>query len=81
MAQNVTAPALCSIRFWLALFVLGLILSGLTAFPLDHELAWLATFTTAHPFIPQGITDWITRVHLALADTNTRYPFLAYGTD
>jgi hypothetical protein len=70
-----------SIRLWLALFILGLILSGLTAFPLDHELAWLAAFTTQHPFLPQGVIDWIIRVHEALADTNARYPFLAYGTD
>ncbi len=81
MAQPVTAPILRSIRLWLALFILGLALSGLTAFPLDHELAWLAAFATAHPFLPQGIIDWVTRVHAALADTNARYPFLAYGTD
>ena len=81
MARPVTAPILRSIRLWLILFIIGLALSGLTAFPLDHELAWLAAFTTAHLLLPQGIIDWITRVHLALADTNTRYPYLAYGTD
>jgi hypothetical protein len=81
MAQHVTAPILRSIRLWLALFILGLALSGLTAFPLDHELAWLAAFATTHPFLPQGIIDWVTRVHAALADTNARYPFLAYETD
>ena len=75
------AQLLRSIRLWLALFILGLMLSGLTAFPLDHELAWLATFTTQHPFLPQAVTGWVTRVHQALADTNTHYPFLAYGTD
>ncbi len=75
------AQLLRSIRLWLTLFIIGLALSGITAFPLDHELTWLAAFTTQYPFLPHGIIDWITRVHLALADTNVRYPFLTYGTD
>jgi len=70
-----------SIRLWLSLFILGLILSGLTAFPLEHETAWLVSFLTAHAILPNQIIFWITRVHDALRDTGIRYPFLAYGTD
>jgi hypothetical protein len=65
----------------LSLFILGLILSGITAFPLEHETRWLATFAIAHAFLPEGLTAWLNRVHQALTETNTRYPFLAYGTD
>src|SRR3984885_2206212 len=70
-----------SIRLWLSLFILGLILSGLTAFPLKHETAWLASFLATHPIVPNQIILWVTRVHDALDDNALRYPFLAYGTD
>ncbi len=70
-----------SIRLLLSVFVLGLILSGLTAFPLERETGWLASFLNAHPILPNQIIFWITRVHDTLHDTGIRYPFLAYGTD
>ena len=75
------APELHKIRIWLALFIAGLVLSGLTAFPLEHEIRWLAFFVAAHPVFPVGATTWIERVHTALEDEGSRYPFLAYGTD
>ena len=31
------------IRVWLTLFTVGLVLSGLTAFPLETELRWLVS--------------------------------------
>lgn len=77
-----TKPQLIrAIRLWLSLFILGLILSGLTAFPLERETNWLASTLHAHPILPEPIIFWITRVSDALHDTGLRYPFLAYGTD
>ena len=77
-----TKPQLLrSIRLWLSLFILGLTLSGLTAFPLEQETAWLASFLDANPILPDSMILWIARVHAALLDTNLHYPFLAYGTD
>lgn len=70
-----------SIRIWLSLFIFGLILSGLTAFPLEHETGWLASFLSAHPILPNSIILWIARVHDALHANSVNYPFLAYGTD
>jgi hypothetical protein len=72
-----TPNTLRRIRLYTTLFILGLILSGITAFPLQSELALLL------PHLPPNtaLAAWIARVHAALADTNTRYPFLAYGTD
>ena len=32
------------IRFWLTLLMVGLVLSGITAFPLQTELVWLVSF-------------------------------------
>ena len=70
-----------SIRLWLSIFIAGLILSGITAFPLEHETAWLAAFLAAHPILPRGIFVWIDRVHEALYQDSIHAPFLAYGTD
>ncbi len=73
------------IRFWLAVFIVGLVLSGITAFPLESELRWFDTILhTAHvrPLAESThLLSWIDRVLEALADTNAHYPFLAYGTD
>jgi len=73
------------IRFWLTIFIIGLILSGITAFPLQSELGWFVSFL--HKSWMQQVAEsthllpWIERVDKGLRATNTRYPFLAYGTD
>lgn len=73
------------IRIWLGLFVAGLVLSGVTAFPLESEIRWLiSTLQTGwlHGYAEAiRLLPWLERVNGALADTNARYPFLAYGTD
>ena len=79
------ADALRRIRFWLVLFIIGLVLSGVTAFPLKTELDWLAALLH-HPGIQpiaasMHLLPWIERVQQALTVTNGSYPFLAYGTD
>ncbi|HEY4382036.1 MAG TPA: hypothetical protein VGN01_16935 [Acidobacteriaceae bacterium] len=76
-----TSPQLRTIRIWLSIFILGLVLSGVTAFPLEHETGWLSGWLNAHPILPQAIIPWINRVHQALHDDSIRAPFLAYGTD
>jgi len=76
---------LLRIRLWLGIFIAGLILSGLTAFPLLTELRWLASALHGGAIEPlaqsTGLLAWIDRVNYALAATNAQYPFLAYGTD
>jgi hypothetical protein len=73
------------IRFWLAVFMVGLILSGVTAFPLRTEISWLNSVVHAASLQPvaesTGLRGWIERVHEGLDATDARYPFLAYGTD
>jgi len=77
--------ALRRIRFWLAVFVAGLILSGLTAFPLETEIRWLDVFLHGEAIRPTAafvhLLGWIDRVAQGLTETGARYPFLAYGTD
>jgi hypothetical protein len=73
------------VRLLLLLFIAGLVLSGLTAFPLVTELRWLTGALGAGPETrPQevtGVLRWLVTVRDALIATNARYPFLAYGTD
>ncbi len=68
------------IRICLVLFMIGLALSGITAFPLVHEVAML-TRIVAHFGTQTALFAWVSRVHLALDATAANYPFLAYGTD
>ena len=67
-----------SIRRWIIFFMIALVLSGVTAFPLETELAWLNSF---FPDSETGLSLWIQKVYLALHHTNMEYPFLAYGYD
>lgn len=71
----------------LTLFIIfGLLVSGITAFPLLHELNILASFFTdesgsLNPSDYSGLAHWILRVREGLDETSKTYPFLAYGTD
>jgi hypothetical protein len=70
---------LTRIRVWLILFVVGLVLSGLTAFPLEVESRLLAGIVGSTG--PDFLVAWVDRVHEGIAATNRQYPFMAYGTD
>ena len=72
------------IRLWIVVFVTGLVLSGITAFPLVCETAWLNRALSVGSSATAGepaLHIWLRRVHDALAATGRDYPFLAYGTD
>ena len=66
------------IQAFLGFFIFFLIISGLTAFPLESELCLLNNWTQ---HAPDFIRIWISDVYSAIRDTNTHYPFMAYGTD
>jgi hypothetical protein len=65
-------PKLRRIRFLVGFFILGLFLSGITAIPLLPETNWLVKISSV---------PWLLRVHAALEQTQTQFPFLFYGTD
>jgi hypothetical protein len=73
------------IRTLLLLFIIGLVLSGVTAFALESELRWLTGLLGAsastRPADVEGVLRWLVIVRDALIATNARYPFIAYGTD
>jgi hypothetical protein len=70
------------IKVWLWIFIVGLVVSGVTAFPLESELRFFANFINADARpATSGFAAWIVQVRDGLIATNAKYPFLAYGTD
>ena len=76
------------VRWLVALFVAGLVVSGATAIPIESEVSWLARITGAHQFVetPGGTVApawaiWLCRVEGALHEMNLKYPFIGYGGD
>jgi hypothetical protein len=66
------------IRLLIVFFIVALILSGVTAFPVETELRWLQQ----HPSIVPAFAEiWLKDVYVALVETNAKYPMLAYGFD
>lgn len=71
------------IRIWIILFVIGLVLSGLTAFPLVTELRLLDGWLRSSPvpeYLP-ALVNWISEIRVGLEETEAKYPFILYGTD
>jgi hypothetical protein len=70
------------------LFILGLVLSGLTALPLETEVQQLVKYTHAGQYLDAdpGVDApawaiWLLRVQAALRDVGENHRFLFYGTD
>jgi hypothetical protein len=66
------------IRNLIVFFIIALVLSGLTAFPIETLLALVQKNIT---LIPSFLQNWVSTVYLAVKNTNATYPYLAYGTD
>jgi hypothetical protein len=65
--------------------IIGLVLSGVTAIPLQTELDLVARWLGAQNLVPaqasSGFTKWILIVREGLHESYAKYPFLGYGTD
>lgn len=66
------------IRRWLAFFIIALMVSGLTAVPLEWATRWLADTVR---FWGEPWSGWAEHVALAVAHVGASYPMLFYGTD
>src|SRR5512132_1278921 len=66
-----------NIRGWILFFMFVLVLSGLTAIPIETELEFVSRFFS----LDSAIGQWIDKVYLAIHETNGKFPFLAYGYD
>jgi hypothetical protein len=73
------------VRLLLVVFMVGLVISGLTAFPLVAEVRILGSILGIDPALPPeqyaGLQFWIAKVGVALRENDARYPFISYGTD
>ncbi|MDB5157024.1 MAG: hypothetical protein JWR50_1731 [Mucilaginibacter sp.] len=65
------------IKIYTWIVIIGLLLSGITAFPIQTELAILIR----HQAAASIISAWLNKVYHAIEITNLNYPFLSYGTD
>ncbi|MGI8438506.1 MAG: hypothetical protein ACR2NX_16655 [Chthoniobacterales bacterium] len=68
------------IRLLVAFAIAGLVVSGLTAFPLLRDSAALARSTRTLG-LPDFVNTWTAHVHDGLAQTYAAHPYIAYGTD
>lgn len=70
------------IRLLIIGFIIGLVLSGVTAFPLPPEVRALASSLGGDSTsAPGALVSWIVRVRDGLNVVESQYPFLLYGTD
>ncbi|MEY9846663.1 hypothetical protein ABH940_003750 [Streptacidiphilus sp. BW17] len=88
MAAMTEGERLRRARVWIVVFMAGLVLAGLTAFPLVTESRWLLWWATDRSSPLAGVAArlpaqvaWIRHAHDGLVATGKAYPFLAYGTD
>lgn len=75
-----SARTLFRIRLAIGLVIVGLVASGLSAFPLLAELEILVNLTSQHAKIAP-LAAWMVTVRDGLRATYQAYPFVAYGTD
>ena len=70
---------LARIRGMIVFFIIALVLSGVTAFPVYSELKWINKmhFFSSDSFL--GI--WLLQVWVAVREINHIFPFLFYGYD
>ena len=72
-------------RLSLGLFILGMVLSGISALPLQSELALLSRFLgisdPASYADMHGLQRWIAFVYFGLRQTYSRFPYFGYATD
>jgi len=68
---------LTKIKLCIWIIITGLVLSGLSAFPLETELGILNN----HISITNPFYHWINSVYNAVKITNRQFPYLSYGTD
>lgn len=68
------------IKILVVAFTSLLILSGVTAFPLQWELNLLCSFLAENTYT-NGLTTWIFLVNETINEVATSRPFLLYGTD
>lgn len=66
------------IRALIAFFMFALIVSGITAFPVETELHCILQHSG---WMPQKLSEYLNQVYDGIKITNAKFPFIAYGFD
>jgi hypothetical protein len=66
------------IRTCIWIVIVGLGISGITAFPLETELGLIKDHLG---WLPVEVSQWINHIYHILHIVNQKYPYLSYGTD
>jgi hypothetical protein len=61
-------------------FMISLILSGVTAFPIESQLSLTVDWINWMEW-DSSLTRWIMLAYQGVHETNEKFPFIAYGTD
>jgi hypothetical protein len=86
MRNNKTIPIISrprvvrQVKMLLTVFMVCLVVSGLTAFPIDWQLSLAHEWVLAQGW-DNAVSWWLERVYAGVHETYSRYPFIAYGTD
>ena len=67
-----------TIKRWIIFFIVALILSGVTGFPIESQLQIAMNNLDVFPLT---IQKWLSTIYHAVKTTNDNFPYLAYGTD
>lgn len=74
-----------TIRVWTFIFIMAFVAVGVSALLLEYELDYLSSFlgvTSAENFTANNpFEQWIQQVLIGIKETNSKYPFISYGTD
>lgn len=68
------------IKWLLWFFIISLVLSGITAFPLVWELGIIHSLLQKTQ-LDNSLVYWIKKVYHGVRESYGQYPFIAYGTD
>jgi hypothetical protein len=84
--MNITEKQLLrKIRLLALFFIVALMVSGITAFPLVTEMKILSSFLGIDTNLPpedySGLKYWIATVNEGIINVAKDYPFMLYGTD
>jgi hypothetical protein len=73
------------LRLWTWIFIVGLVLSGLTAIPIQEQFdlaaRWLSPDFRGGGLVPEFISAWLVRVHAGVSRVTADAPYVWYGTD
>lgn len=80
-----TFKLLRRIRFWTGFMMVGLMMSGLTAIPIqtqfDWGVRWLGEDFAGRGMVPGFVAEWLREANRGVQATTRQAPFVYYGTD